>query len=395
VVADLARYAGREQAYVKHYFLENYLGRLLHKAAARFDHIVYIDGFSGPWQSSQEQFEDTSFGIALGELRKAKSTWRELGRDREMSAFLVEKSQGAFGRLQEVGPRFPDVLVRPFRGDFVELSNMLLAEIPAGAFAFILIDPKGWRIPLKAIGPMLARENTEVVFNFMFDFINRAASMSDPALIAGLDELIPVGAWRDRLGALRETTSREDTPAARKAILVDAFKEAVSALGGYPYVMDIPVMRPVKDRMLYSLVYATRKPIGVEVFRDCQLKTLREQENVRGVIKIAHVQAGSKQNELFGSMRDMSPGDMEQYLASEQAAAGNALGRLIPAQPSSVRYSEIWPKILLWHAVRKTDLNRMVADLRRQGDVRCINWRDRQRVPDDDTCLQRIGPSSI
>ncbi len=390
MVADLARYAGREQAYVKHYFLENYLGRLLHKTAARFDHIVYVDGFSGPWQSSQELFEDTSFGIALGELRKAKATWKELGRDREMSALLVEKSQDAFRRLQEVPPRFPDVLVRPYRGNFVELSNTLLTEIPARAFAFILIDPKGWRIPLKGISRLLARENTEVVFNFMFDFINRAASMSDPVLIAGLDELIPVGDWRDRLGALRDTTSREDAPAARKAILVDAFKEAVSSLGGYPYVMDIPVMRPLKDRMLYSLVYATRKPIGVEVFRDCQLKTLREQENVRGVIKIAHAQAGSKQNELFGSMRDMSPGDTERYLAAEQAAAGNSLRRLIPAQPSSVRYGAIWPRILLWHAVRKTDLNKMVADLRRQGDIRCVNWRNRQRVPDDETSLQQI-----
>lgn len=32
------RYAGREQAWVKHYFLGNYLERLVHKVAAKLRH---------------------------------------------------------------------------------------------------------------------------------------------------------------------------------------------------------------------------------------------------------------------------------------------------------------------------------------------------------------------
>jgi hypothetical protein len=64
------RYAGREQAWVKHYFLGNYLERLVHKVAASFDTIVYVDGFSGPWKSEAEDFADTSFGIALEALRR-------------------------------------------------------------------------------------------------------------------------------------------------------------------------------------------------------------------------------------------------------------------------------------------------------------------------------------
>jgi hypothetical protein len=34
---------------------------------------------------------------------------------------------------------------------------------------------------------MLARANSEVVFNFMFEFINRAASISDPGVVSGLE----------------------------------------------------------------------------------------------------------------------------------------------------------------------------------------------------------------
>ena len=57
----LSDYAGREQSYVKHVFLERYLERLVHKTASIYPHIVYVDGFAGPWQSTNEKFEDTSF----------------------------------------------------------------------------------------------------------------------------------------------------------------------------------------------------------------------------------------------------------------------------------------------------------------------------------------------
>ena len=74
-------YAGREQSYVKHVFLERYLEALVHKTASKYSNIVYVDGFAGPWQSANEQFHDTSFGIALAALRNAKASWKKNGRD--------------------------------------------------------------------------------------------------------------------------------------------------------------------------------------------------------------------------------------------------------------------------------------------------------------------------
>jgi hypothetical protein len=67
-------YQGREQAYVKHVFLERYLERLVHKTASRYDHLVYVDGFAGPWQSANEQFQDTS--LPLRSMRYAKQRQR-------------------------------------------------------------------------------------------------------------------------------------------------------------------------------------------------------------------------------------------------------------------------------------------------------------------------------
>ena len=57
-MVSLEDYAGREQAYVKHVFLERYLEALVFKTASTYNHIVSVDGFAGPWQSASEQFED-------------------------------------------------------------------------------------------------------------------------------------------------------------------------------------------------------------------------------------------------------------------------------------------------------------------------------------------------
>ncbi|WOH48257.1 hypothetical protein [Bradyrhizobium sp. sBnM-33] len=67
-MVSLADYADREQAYVKHVLLESYLERLVHKVASSYNEVAYVDGFAGPWQSANERFEDTSFGVAVERL---------------------------------------------------------------------------------------------------------------------------------------------------------------------------------------------------------------------------------------------------------------------------------------------------------------------------------------
>jgi hypothetical protein len=89
-------YAGREQAYVKHFFLKRYFSDLIHKISNSYEEIIYVDGFSGPWQSEQDDLGDTSFGIALDAMRSAKAARRKDGRNVEMHALLVERNKKRF-----------------------------------------------------------------------------------------------------------------------------------------------------------------------------------------------------------------------------------------------------------------------------------------------------------
>jgi three-Cys-motif partner protein len=378
---SLSDYAGREQSYVKHVFLERYLERLVHKTASIYDHIVYVDGFAGPWQSANEKFEDTSFGIALNALRRARASWKERSRDVKMSAFLVEHDAEAYKQLAQVSAKFPDIAVKTYPADFLTVLPEILKDIPANAFAFFLIDPKGWRIPLNTLVPMLARPNSEVIFNFMFDFINRAVSIKDSAVVAGLNGLIPHGDWRSILESAETSKPGGLSSDERKAILVNAFAGNLSQLGKYKYVAETTVLRPVKDRPLYCLFYATRHEKGIEVFRDCQADALREQSKTRATIKLKRAEAKTGQAEIFQSLHDMGPDDLTAFQHAEHAAAEQTVLALTPEEPSTVQYSKLWPQVLARHVVRKTDVNQIAVRLRSEGKLLIPDWEKGKRVP--------------
>lgn len=379
-------YRGREQAYVKHVFLERYLERLVHKTASIFDHIVYVDGFAGPWQSANEAFQDTSFGIALNALRQAKATWKGAGRSVKMSAYLVEKDKVAYTRLAGIGARFLDIEVKTFPDGFLRALPAILEDIPAAAFTFFFIDPKGWRFRLHDLAGMLKRPHSEVIFNFMFDFINRAASMKERAIEQGVDELIPFGDWRAILeDAEREGASSED----RKRILVDAFGESLARIGSYSYVAETTVLRPVSDRALYCLCYATRHSEGIKTFRDCQIKALEEEAKTRAATKVKHAEALSGQREIFESLHDMAPNDLESKLELARAAAEASFLDLIPKAPASVRFDKVWPHVLSRHIVRLKDMNEIAARLRKEERLTFLDWEPRKRVPDGHYRMQK------
>lgn len=389
----LSHYDGREQSYVKHVFLERYLEALVHKTASTYSHIVYVDGFAGPWQSSAQRFEDTSFGIALRALRRAKESWKAK-RAVSMAAHLVERDLVAYERLSRISEKYPEVTVRTYPGDFMHVLPRILGEIPSDAFTFFFVDPKGWRIRLNALQSMLSRRNSEVVFNFMFDFINRAASIKDPSIVTGLNELIPYGDWRKALEAAEVVANRPLTSDERKSILIDAFRESLAKLGNYDYVAETTVLRPLSDRPLYCLFYASRHRKGIEVFRDCQIKAEHEQSKVRAAVKVKHAAANTGQRELFESFHDMAPDELEVFLQHESNEAEKTLFELVPQVPGSILYENLWPQVLARHVVRRPDINKIAARLRREGRLFFPDWEQGKHIPQPYYRTQRPTVSS-
>lgn len=307
-----------------------------------------------------------------------------------MKAVLVEERATAFSALQQLPVKYPDIEITPLRGDFRELIGTIMDAIPSTGFAFFLIDPKGWRIPMAKLDRLLNRPNSEVLFNFMFEFINRAAAMSAPVTIEGLNELLPVDGWRDSLAEIDLNYPPEAIAEARKNVLHETFRRVLRERGKYPYVADVPVLRPLKERQIYSLVYATRSDTGIEVFRDCQIKTLGEQDAMRGAARVAAQEAASGQGDMFGTHAGMAPSITTDFLASERAAAEAML--IECAKGNGLLWGKAWPAVLSRHAIRKTELKAIAARLRKDGILAFEGWAERKRVPDDHYQM-RLGGS--
>jgi hypothetical protein len=227
-----------------------------------------------------------------------------------------------------------------------------------------IVERRPTKTKLEALRPLIARDHCEVVFNFMFDFINRFALSDDPLIANILDRLIPDEDWR---GPLRSLDAAPTASAVqRKRTLVNAFKTAVSQVGRFPYVAEVDVQRPGRARTLYFLVYGTRQPAGIKEFRDCQIKSLEVQSDVLARKKVTDRSAIQKQTELLSSMHDMAPDPHKLFLACELSEAKTLLLALIPAS-GSVTWGSIWPQVLAKNVVRLTDLSRAANIFRKEG----------------------------
>src|SRR3954451_5072384 len=98
---NLSDYTGREQAYIKHCLLEDYLPEWGWKVGSEWDSLVYVDGFAGPWETSSPNFADSSFGVAVSALDRVEKGLRDRrGRRLGIQSVLVERDADAFEKLR-------------------------------------------------------------------------------------------------------------------------------------------------------------------------------------------------------------------------------------------------------------------------------------------------------
>ena len=105
-----AYYKGKEQTYLKHFFLERYLEAVAFHIGYAHREFVFVDCFSGPWHAADEALADTSIRIALDKLNYVRNGLAAQHRYANIRAIFVEKDPIAF--------RMPSIDTRPApRGD--------------------------------------------------------------------------------------------------------------------------------------------------------------------------------------------------------------------------------------------------------------------------------------
>lgn len=274
---DLSHYQGREQAYVKHYLLEKYLPEWAYKVGTKWNSLAYIDGFAGPWGTTDPNYADSSFAVAVDTLRKCKLGLQSRGVSLSTYAILVENNKAAFARLNSFAKSATgdDVSVTALGGKFVDRIsdiNELLRSAGSRTFKFVLLDPMGWAdIPMKKLQPFLKTRSCEVLINLMTKHISRFLNEADRA--TSYNDLF------GRPGVLESLRSAAGDE--REELAVTEYCRSLQLLCGFQYVSSAVILEPQEANIRYFLVYATNHSRGVEVFKAAENEAANVQEIVR------------------------------------------------------------------------------------------------------------------
>lgn len=171
-------YAGREQTLVKHQVLRTYLSRFAPIVlGSSWKSVTYVDCFSGPWNAQTEDLRDTSFAIALDELRKARDVQQGRHRAVDLRCFFLERDRSAYLKLKVFADAIPGVQVETMNAVLEESVDAILDFVRRGGsqtFPFIFIDPTGWTgFSMNVIAPLLTLDPGEVLINLMTKDVRR------------------------------------------------------------------------------------------------------------------------------------------------------------------------------------------------------------------------------
>jgi three-Cys-motif partner protein len=360
-------YRRKEQTYLKHYFLENYLETVAFHIGYSHREFVYVDCFSGPWRATDEELADTSIRIALDTLNYVRNGLVERGRSANIQAIFIEKDPASFTALQQaLRNHSHSIKTTALSGKFEDNVGRIL-ELVGSTFAFFFIDPRGWTgFAMENIRPILRHQPGEVMVNFMYDFINRFINYPQAANELSLDNVFATPDWRK----IRDAEDRE-------AASVELYIDQLRKTGRYSYVTSTRVLKPLQDRAYFHLVYATRSPKGIRKFRDVEEKTAREQDAIREAAKREDREERTRQGELpFPPSREPSAAFTHERTLQLQKAE-DLIFELLKHGPQP--FEQLEPRILELPLVWHSDLNSMIVRYSKAGRITIEGLEPRQR----------------
>lgn len=378
-------YHGREQSFLKHRVLQQYLrrwgkklGSLSRKRPVR---LWYVDCFAGPWKSKSASLEDTSIDIGLRALEEAATTWRSAGNHIEVNAVFVESRRKAFLALRtHLEQRGGSVLTHPLHGKFgdhVDTISRWLGNDPA----FIFVDPTGFKgVAMSFIRPLVRCSVRDVMINVMFNDINR---------------------WKDDprsflRAQMRDFFGLEDddlVPGLSESDLFSLYRQNLKQRCGLRFAADLAVPHPTQERTWFHLVVGGSHREVLRVFREVEESVVgREAAQVRDeASKRLHEQRTGQTALLFDTSAPVEPRFETRY-GLDAARVSADLVETLGARP--VRFADLWPALLETHHVTRAKVARLALQAESQGQIEIVraDGSTRRTLPKNPDLLRRLDP---
>jgi three-Cys-motif partner protein len=363
-----SQYEDREQTAVKHEILARYLSAFVPIVGDWASDITYIDCLAGPWESSDTNFGDTSFGRAIDVLRSTRSVLEKRGKSPTIRCLLIEKNPSAFAKLKIYSDRISDIEVTAKNWDLAEHVQDVIkfAKERSESFPFVFIDPKGWELlRIDLIRPMLELTPGEVLVNLMTSWITRF--LSDDS--KHFDRLL--GADWPRLAQLKGEEQENE--------LVRTYANAVRNAGRFKYVCTLPVMKPDQDAFHFYMIYCTRHIKGVEVFKKTEKHVIPFMHEKRAKAQERRRFQQSGQQSIFEAEALYRETKFTRHqLRSLDEAKDELKEKLESSQ--QLLYDEAWAIVMQHSAVMESDLQQWLNEWKTAGVLGITNQGPGQKL---------------
>ena len=372
-------YKGREQSYIKHFFLTEYLEMAAFKIFQRGSRIFnFVDAFAGPWRVADDSdYSDASFDQALNTLEGVREHLAHKGLSGLKVRFcFCEKDKQSADKLRRYAEKKRGFEIQVFPGTFEDNLDNVAAACKDG-FTFTFIDPTGWNIDSRPVLEFLSQHHGEVLFNFMAENINRHAGYEGVSRSVG--RFLAAPDWKDEFSALPNGWNNEER-------ILHLLKKRMRMVGAAQYIPDFPILKPRENRVKMRLLLGTRSAHGVYVFRDAQWRVERMQIKMRR--RIQREEEGT--SSLFP---DEDIAMLEQDIAGigcpqfQRKAREFVLNRL--SESRTMQFRDIAIDTMEAVRIRRTQIKDLLREMRSQGRV-TFTLPERKLKPLDGTRISLV-----
>lgn len=375
---DLTNYeGGREQAFVKHYLLKKYLSRWGFIIGSKWDTLVFVDGFAGPWGTKDAEFADASFGIALRALKDAVSGLLKTRNITVQGACIfVEKDKKAFTKLDAFAKQHSTNSVRAvaLEGLFSENIRAIddyVAKLGANPFKFVFLDQKGWAAtPMRQLKPFVQVRPCELLFTLMTSHLTRFVDLKE--LAPAYDALYGRAGVIDRIRSLPKGSGQREEAA------VHEYCRSLKELCKFRFVSRAVIMDPEKERIRYYLVFATNSLVGIEVFKDAESAASNIQDDIRFETHLK--KTGPPLPGLFATAPPKSRLVVrlrQQYAEAAKQEIGKVL--LSNTDPSGVKFELLFSHVMSFPLLTVSDLIGWLAALHPYLEIKFARSQKRRK----------------
>src|SRR5262249_47024230 len=150
-------------------------------------------------------------------------------------------NRDAYAHLEQFARAVTDAEVQTRNLTLAEARDEILSFVRSGSarsFPFLFIDPTGWSgLDMEVIRPLLQLTPSEVLINFITDYIRRFVESPKDETADSFDRFFGRAGLRERILGIKDPQKREDE-------LFLSYARQVQTTGGYDHSCAAIVLHP-------------------------------------------------------------------------------------------------------------------------------------------------------